>query len=144
MGENVLFHLDKSGNRINGSLANYYILSKSITVANLEDKKWILVELKEQQIESGVSEEPIHLIFSSKDSLISGFNGCNRFTGQYELVNGNRFRSGPFLNTLMACKDMENASTFMEVIENADNFTIVDDVLSLNKGKMATLARLKM
>lgn len=144
VGENVLFHLDKSGNRIDGSLANYYILSKSITVANLEDKKWILVELKEQQIESGVSEEPIHLIFSSKDSLISGFNGCNRFSGQYELVSGNNFRSGPFLNTLMACKDMANASTFIEVMEKADNFTIVDDILSLNNGEMATLARFKI
>jgi len=44
VGENVLFHLDKTGNRITGDLEAKYRLSKKLTDSRIEDKRWVLTE----------------------------------------------------------------------------------------------------
>ena len=42
---------------------------------------------------------------------------------------------------MMACPDVAvNEADFLEVFELADNYTIVNDVLSLNVGRRAPLA----
>lgn len=46
VGENVLFHLDQEGNRISGDLADMYRLEKSFADYALENKKWVLIELR--------------------------------------------------------------------------------------------------
>jgi hypothetical protein len=39
---------------------------------------------------------------------------------------------------------METEKLFMELLEMADNYTMADNVLSLNKARMAPLARFKL
>ena len=111
---------------------------------NLENKKWVLTELMGQKIESANSDKMIHLMFSDKDGIISGHNGCNLFSGSYELMSGNRLKSEPFANTLMTCQDMDTATKFMGVREKADNYTVVEGVLNLNKVRMAPLAKFRI
>jgi heat shock protein HslJ len=42
---------------------------------------------------------------------------------------------------MMACPDMELQDRFMKALEMADNYTIAENVLSLNKARMAPLAK---
>jgi heat shock protein HslJ len=44
---------------------------------------------------------------------------------------------------MMACPDMQTESTFLQVLQKVDNYAIKDDTLSLQKARMAPLAKFK-
>ena len=46
--------------------------------------------------------------------------------------------------TMRACPEMESEQTFMSVLQQADNYTIADGILSLNRARMAPLARFEL
>lgn len=144
VGENQLFHLDLEGNRITGDLAENYILVKNKADYQLENKKWILTELMGQEFTPGDGVKQAYLEFNSELGRVAGNNTCNQVSGSYELMEGNRIRIGPVASTMMACPNMENEARFNEVLERVDNYTIADGVLSLNKARMAPLARFSL
>jgi heat shock protein HslJ len=144
VGESWLLHLDREGNRITGELAEKYRLAKNMVDPALEDKKWMLTELMGKPLELTDGRREGYIMFSKETGSYSGKNTCNNFFGQYELMEGNRIRFGRAGSTLMACPDMETEKLFMEVLQMADNYTIADSVLSLNKARMAPLARFKL
>lgn len=145
VGENMLFHLDREGNRITGDLADNYILTKNKTDARLENKKWVLTELMGQEITFEDENSQAFLMFDSTSGRVSGHDSCNRVMGSYEILEGNRLTFGRGMaSTMMACPDMEIADGFNEVMNKADNYTVADGVLSLNKARMAPLARFKL
>jgi uncharacterized lipoprotein NlpE involved in copper resistance len=141
VGENVLIHLDNDGNPITGDLADKYKLMKNYSDLKLENKKWVLTELMGQIVEPSKEGKIAFVTFSSEEARVSGNNGCNLFSGGYELKNGGRIEVGQMINTMMACNNMDQASTFMSVLQKADNYTVVDDILHLNKARMAPLAK---
>lgn len=141
VGENVLFHLDQEGKRITGDLADRYILHKNKTDRRLEGKKWILTELMGQKIEAGQTNRQAFLLFNPEKATFTGNGSCNNLFGTYELKEGDRIAFGEAAGTLMACPDMELEDRFFEVLKTADNYSISDSTLSLNKARMAPLAR---
>ncbi|WP_298531185.1 copper resistance protein NlpE N-terminal domain-containing protein [uncultured Algibacter sp.] len=141
VGENVLIYLDKAGNQIEGDLAVKYRLMKNLSDSNLENKKWVLTELMGKEVKSSKDGKPAFVMFESKETRMSGNNSCNLFSGGYSLKSGGRIEVGQMMNTLMACDNMDVATQFMEVIQKADNYTVVNGVLHLNKARMAPLAK---
>jgi len=144
VGEGWLLHLDREGNRITGDLADRYRLAKNRVDPVLEDKKWMLTELMGKPVEMTEGRREGYIIFSQETGSYAGRNTCNSFFGQYELMEGNRIRFGKAGSTLMACPDMETEKLFMKVLEMADNYTVADNVLSLNKARMAPMAKFKL
>ncbi|MFL0353369.1 META domain-containing protein [Xanthomarina sp. GH4-25] len=53
------------------------------------------------------SSNNLTLQFDNITKTVSGFSGCNRFTGNYKL-DGNSITLGPLASTRMACKGSEN------------------------------------
>ena len=143
VGENMLFHLDQGGNRISGELADKYTLMKNRSDQRLEDKKWILTELMGQEIIFGEGQKEAFLIFNSESGRVSGNNSCNVLAGSYQLKEGGRIEIGQMAATLMACPDMEIAEQLGKVLGQADNYTIAEGFLSLNKARMAPLAQFR-
>ncbi len=143
VGENRLFLLDREGNRISGDPAENYELVKNRADYQLENKKWILTELMGQEFVPGEGSTEAFLYFDMETGRISGNNSCNVLNGSYELKEGNRIAFGPVASTMMACPDMAIADQFNEVLGSADNYTIADGTLSLNKARMAPLARFR-
>lgn len=155
VGENILWQLDMNGNKIGGSNADKYKLtkqtlaaktiatdtSKSKSDAKLIETYWKLTELngKSWTTKPGVRE--IHIILKEKDNKIQGFLGCNTLNGTYDLKDGNRISFSKMATTLMACPDMSMEDALKKVIEKADNYSIKGENLSLNKARMAPLAR---
>lgn len=139
VGENVLFHLDQEGNRITGNLADRYRLQKNFADYALEGKKWILVELMGKEIEN--LQKPVHITFDAITATAYGNNGCNNFRGAYELKPAGRLRLGNLAQTMMACPDMEVPAQVDQVLQRMDNYTVSEGVLSLNKARMAPLAK---
>lgn len=141
VGENILFHLDPDGNRITGNLVEHYQLSKTITHDAIENTKWVLKELFGQEVKLKENTKQPYIIFNSETSRLYGNNSCNRFNASYELKDMGRIFINLVAPTLTACQAMEIEVGFNEVLEKADNYTVVDGILSLNKAKMATLVK---
>jgi heat shock protein HslJ len=144
VGETWLLHLNRDGNRITGDLAERYRLAKNRVDPVLEDKNWILTELMGKPFETTEGGREGSIMFSMETGSFSGNNTCNNFFGQYELMEGDRISFGMAGSTRMACPDQETEQLFMEVLEMADNYTVAENVLSLNKVRMAPLARFKL
>ena len=144
VGENILFHLDREGNRVTGELAANYQLTKNRADYRLEDKKWVLMELMGREVIFGDGKKEAFLIFNMESGRISGNNSCNILNGSYELKEGDRIEIGKMAITLMACPDMEIADKLNAVLDKVDNYTISEGVLSLNKARMAPLARFRL
>lgn len=86
-------------------------------------------------------DREMYFMLKSDGNQITGFSGCNAFTGEYILKEGNRIRFSNIGVTLKACPDVAiNESEFLDVFKLADNFTINKDTLSLNIGRRAPLA----
>src|SRR5690606_5081087 len=105
-------------------------------------KYWKLKTLEGQDVKMADNQErEIYFTLQSQENRVTGFAGCNTVNGEYTLEEGNRIRFTGMITTLKACPDVDfNESAFLKVFEIADNYTIVDDVLSLNVGRRAPLA----
>ena len=141
VGENVLFHLDKEGNRISGILAENYKLAKNPTDPRLEGKKWVLVELNGKPIVRKEGSQEGFIQFDMETSSASGNSTCNSFSGGYELKEQNKISFGNIAGTMMACEDMETERNFYDALAQTDNYNVVGTVMTLNKGKMDPLAK---
>lgn len=144
VGENVLFHLDQKGNRITGDLAENYKLAKNPVDPKLEDKNWILKELMGKPVEIKEGDKEAFLLFKMETAMFSGSGSCNNIFGSYEIKEGNRISFGNAGATMMACEDMETERMFLDMISKADNYSISEGTLSLNKARMAPLARFEL
>jgi len=108
---------------------------------NITEKEWYLFEISGKNIKTARdSKEPF--LYLGKEGNASGNGGCNTFSGSYTTSGLNGIRFGVIAATKMACpSSMQLESTFFEVLSNCDNYTLNGDTLSLNKAKMAPLAR---
>jgi copper homeostasis protein (lipoprotein) len=142
VGEGVLTQLDKQGNKIKSDNATRYLLSK--LQYEILEKYWTLVELNGRGVamDSTFIREP-HIIFKSGGSRIIGNGGCNGFSGEYKIESLNHITMSKILSTRMACPKMDLEGEFLDVLQKADNFNIAGDSLTLNKARMAPLARFK-
>lgn len=143
VGENVLFMLDRDGNRITGDLAEMYQLKKNPYTSNLEGPKWVLFELMGAPYERLDTEKQPFVVFNADEKRVNGNSGCNTFFGGYELLEVNRIRMDRLASTMMACPNMETETKLLDVLQKADNYTVADGILSLNKARMAPLARFR-
>ena len=110
--------------------------------SELIETYWKLTELMGEPfvMPKGAKTE-IHLVLKKQDNLVNGNGGCNSFRGSYNLMEGNRISFSQLAGTKMACIDMEKETIFMEALQKADNYAIQGKILSLNKGRMAPLAK---
>lgn len=108
--------------------------------AQLTDGRWKLITLLGQEVTTGEGEKAAYLNFNKEEQRVSGFNSCNNISGGYSVETGQRLRFTQMISTMRACMNSIEPD-FMKVLERADNFTISGDTLSLNKARMAPLAR---
>lgn len=114
-------------------------------VQSIENTKWIISTLEGQDMtDYQNTDQIIHFTLNSENNRVSGFSGCNTFMGTYKLEDGNRISFSQMGSTRMACPESEiNEVQILSIFENADNFTISDGELALNKAKRAPLAVFK-
>ena len=80
----------------------------------------------------------------ASQARVTGNASCNRFFGTYDITTGNRLRFGPNIgSTMMACPELEREREFLEMLTRVDNYSIGDGMLSLNRARMAPLARFR-
>ena len=113
------------------------------TSNELVGKKWKLMELNGKPINTNSLMKEPFLYFNPFDSRVNGNGGCNNMFGAYK-IDGLRLSFSKMAMTRMACQNMEIERQLSEVLETVDNYTIADGILSLNKARMAPLAKFRI
>ncbi|RFM27829.1 META domain-containing protein [Deminuibacter soli] len=104
-------------------------------------KQWRLTELYGQPVTvTGNSKIP-GILLNATDKRITGNGGCNTFNGSYDIKDHSRISFSQMASTQMACIDMTTETKLLQALQTADNYTISGNQLSLNKARMAPLAR---
>jgi len=141
VGENQLFQLDIEGQLITGDLANNYKLTKQSPAPahQLTGVRWKLTELMGQAIARTEPDITPYLQFG-QDGRVSGFAGCNQFTGAYE-TSGLRLSFKPMATTEKACLNATVEQQFLSSIQTVDNYSLSDSGLAFYKARTAALLR---
>src|SRR5690606_33046302 len=139
VGENQLVHLALDGSRIEGELAAHYVLSK--LSESITEQRCKLEELHGKEVPT-LEREP-YFTLRADEGKVDGFGGCNSFSGSYTLdEEALRLRFEDVATTLMACAEgMEVETALHEVLRSVDNYSYSGEQLSLNRARMAPLAR---
>jgi heat shock protein HslJ len=92
-----------------------------------------------------ISKDPaatreMHLILKQEGLKINGNAGCNSFFGSFELKADNGISFGKMGSTMMACKDMQLESQFLEALTKANTYSIIGNQLTISKDN-AVLAK---
>ncbi len=111
--------------------------SNSITAT-----RWKLVEINGKPIsEMTFATEPF-IEFDEATNRVSGSGGCNNFSGEMEIDEPTkRIRFSKMISTQKTCIDMTIESQLMKILSVVDNYSINGNSLSLNRARMAPLAR---
>ncbi|MEC3880941.1 copper resistance protein NlpE N-terminal domain-containing protein [Parapedobacter sp. 10938] len=139
VGENKLFHLDMEGNRITGSLAEHYILTKMTN--QITDRYWKLIEVNGQAVADGSTQKEPYIQLNSEKNRLQATGGCNGLGGTYELKEPNRISFSQLMGTMMACENMEVENGLKRALESADSYHVQGDTLQLFRARMAPLAK---
>lgn len=110
---------------------------------NLTGIEWQVSELSGHRVAPSDDRQQSFIIFDAAKTQASGYAGCNRFFGGYEL-EGVALKFGPIGATKRACPDLEEAveTEFFKVLDATRGWRIVDGTLELLNSDQV-LARLQ-
>ena len=110
----------------------------------ITDRRWKLIELMGKPVADSINGKDPFIVFKKEDSSYAANGGCNGLGGKF-IVDEEKlriqFKQG--MSTMMACEDMTVEDGLKKVFSSADNYTVNDSILSLNKARMAPLARFR-
>jgi len=107
----------------------------------ITDRKWKLVELAGKPVSGLVNGKEPYILLQQKDGRYLATGGCNGIGGTYELKANGRIKFDQGMSTMMACENMEVERELSKALISADNYSLSGDDLSINKARMAPLAR---
>ena len=116
----------------------------NMETSSIVGKKWQLIELRGNPVAATINDKVPFIEFSDTGKRYSASAGCNGLGGAYTLSGNGRIKFSLGMSTVMACDNMEVETELKKILGLADNFTITGNVLSLNKARMAPLARFKV
>jgi len=116
---------------------------KTMAIVNpgLTNTYWKLTELNGRPITSPDGKNTYFLRLDEATGRVNAYAGCNRMMGSFTHPDSFRLSFGKMASTMMACPDMSLETEFARMLETVDNYAIADNALSLNKARMAPLAR---
>lgn len=106
----------------------------------LAGTEWTVERLSGKKLMAAQGRKMPSMMFLM-DGKLQGNTGCNPINGMYVLEADRQIRFTKTVAGLAACSDVTYEAEFLNVL-TADNYTIKNGVLSLNKGKetLATLS----
>lgn len=108
--------------------------------SELFDSGWQLTSVGEEAVSAPGDREP-HLVLHSEEKMVSGFGGCNRLSGSFEL-DEESIAFGPIMSTRMSCAGADEVEiALLSALEKAERWRFQDDLLELLDGSGALLAR---
>jgi len=109
---------------------------------DITGKTWKLTELNGQPIQLKNPKNNPYFKLNTEGMRYEGHAGCNGFGGTFEIkpeIMRIKFNQG--MSTMMACEDLETEQLFTKAVLAADNYSVNGNTLTLNKARMAPLAK---
>ncbi|WP_347219653.1 META domain-containing protein [Chryseobacterium sp.] len=109
---------------------------------DITGKKWKLTELNGKPIALKEPKNNPYFKLDMNGMRYEGHAGCNGLGGTFEIkqdVMRIKFNQG--MSTMMACEDLDIENQFTKAILAADNYSVNGNTLTLNKARMAPLAK---
>lgn len=104
------------------------------------DKKWILRVMKDTDTSSyDIEDNAVWIEFSSADNKLQGKAPCNNYFGNYTTDSISTFQAVAVGSTRMYCNNMKFEELFFSLLQNATNYKIENNRLSLYKGERLLL-----
>lgn len=105
----------------------------------LAGTSWTLVEIEGAPLARDAALEPISIAFDADGSRVSGYGGCNRFSGGY-VVTDARLRFEPLAMTKMAClKGGDHETAFHQALASVTQWRIAGDTMEMRDGRGAVV-----
>ena len=124
---------------ITGLLAAVLLVGAANGTAPLEKTYWEATQVGGIPVQHIEHVREPHVVLDA--GQISGADGCNRFTGRYEL-RGDRIHISALATTRMACENTQRVErAFTAALSNAARWQIERGVLELYDEKHTRLAR---
>lgn len=139
-GLEVNYKIWKAGKKMKSATTSKSNATSSVN-SSIENKRWKLIELNGKPVEGNA--ETHYLILHTDNHRIEAKAGCNIIIAEYDLKNEFQLSFEKGATTMMACPD-NLEDEFLEVLNTIDNFTTDGTYLSLNKARMAPLARFEL
>lgn len=117
--------------------------NKQVVSQEITDKKWKLIELSGKAVADSVNGKEPFLLLQKADGRYTASGGCNGLGGTFELLANGKIKFTQGMSTMMACEDMWVETDLNQALVQADNYTVNGNELSLNKARMAPLARFR-
>ncbi len=138
VGENQLIQLTMEGTKVEGELADKYVLAKA---SNLVEQYWKLTEVAGIEVKAGEEGNEAHIVFKAFGDRFFGSTGCNRFFGGYVVNGQGQIVFSGAGSTRMMCADMTVEDNFLKLLDGVVNYEVSEDGLILKDGEGNVVAR---
>lgn len=135
----LMLNACSSLNKQNSSKENPKTVSNHV----ITDKRWKLIELAGKPVADKINGKEPFILLQKADNRYSASAGCNGLGGTFEILENHRIKFSQGMSTMMACDHMEIETGLNSALVTADNYSVGDNTLSLNKGRMSPLARFR-
>ncbi|MBK1895285.1 META domain-containing protein [Chryseobacterium paridis] len=109
---------------------------------DITGKTWKLIEINGQPLKLKDPKNNPYFSLNKADMRYSGKGGCNGVGGSFEIKQDiMRIKFNQGMSTMMACDDLETEQLFTKALLSADNYSVNGNTLTLNKARMAPLAK---
>jgi heat shock protein HslJ len=110
--------------------------------SDITGKTWKLTEINGQPIKLKNPNSNPYFKLSISDMRYEGHGGCNGVGGTFEIKqDAMRIKFHQGMSTMIACEDLETERAFTQALLAADNYSVNGNILTLNKARMAPLAK---
>ena len=99
------------------------------TRAGLESRRWRPVRLGDQELVARGQQEP-WIVLDPRSKRVTGFGGCNRFTGGYEAGEGT-LRFATIAATKVYCASIDTETRFLQVLGATRGYRVSGRTLEL-------------
>jgi putative lipoprotein len=106
---------------------------------SLEGQVWRLQTLEGEPAEPGAGGKPVDILFDAEAMRVSGFSGCNRYTGGYvregDYARASPLSFTPMAGTMMACGEGDELERrYLELLGKVSAYKLEGGTLSLLAG----------
>ena len=105
------------------------------------NRYWKLKTVDGKVVSMLENQEREQFFILRRDNTVTGFAGCNHFSGEYQLLKENQIRFKTLATTMRLCPDVDlNEADFLNVFGLADTYTLDGNTLMLSQGGKEPLA----
>ncbi len=136
-----LSKLDRYGQNIYTNLKNSYMLSRYDDANQITSVYWVLTELGGKSVDASSKNIPFFILFN--DGEVVGNSGCRSFVGLQNSSEKGDFRVNILSTSLRSCPEAKYEEGFMNVLDQAENYTIKNGELQLSQKNKVPLAKFR-